>query len=353
MAGGESGDAIMRLKKQCCLEWRGYGVWILILMVLFSQCGWAHDPFEPISSQKLTPLTTLRWYTPHYGRVQEMVAWLIKHPELLSGAAVGADLDERRMWCRATPEGQHQVKRLLMELDVPKPQILVEARVVRLSGDAQQQLGLRWGVQPMDHMTDRGGLRMNLPSTVAQAGALSLHVAHFPLGHSLDLELSAMENMGVGEVIAMPHLVVSAGQEALIESGQRIPYQQQTSRYATTVHFEKAVLSLLVKVSALAHDHLALDLTLHQDKPDVSSAGSVPAINTQVVQTHVVVPSGQVVVLGGIYEYQCQTHAHKVPVLGDLPGVGALFRHHAEHCTRSELLVFLQPSLFDNLTNKD
>ena len=165
----------------------------------------------------------------------------------------------------------------------------------------------------------------------------------------LDLELTAVETEGRGEIVSTPRVVTANQKEAIIEQGVEIPYQESASSGATTTQFKKAVLSLTVTPQITPDNNIIMDLRVSKDNVGelVASAtgGFVPSIDTRSVQTQVLVNDGQTVVLGGIYETEVRETLTKVPFLGDIPGVGVMFRSRASTTNQSELLIFVTPRI--------
>jgi len=190
-------------------------------------------------------------------------------------------------------------------------------------------------------------LNVNLPTATSTAGrwAASILAADF----LLDLELSALETEDRGEVISSPRVITANQTQAIIKQGVQIPYEQATSSGATSISFKDAVLSLNVVPLITPDERIDLTLKVDQDAigEEVSTAlgGSVPSIDTRSVQTRVLVNNGQTVVLGGIYEQTRRTTRSKVPFLGDLPGLGNLFRNKAVQDNKAELLIFVTPTI--------
>ncbi|MCB1583290.1 MAG: type IV pilus secretin PilQ [Xanthomonadales bacterium] len=190
-------------------------------------------------------------------------------------------------------------------------------------------------------------LNVNLPSAVSSAGrwAASILAADF----LLDLELSALESEDRGEVISSPRVITANQSQAIIQQGVQIPYEQATSSGATSISFKDAVLQLNVKPLITPDERVDLTLIVHQDavgeEVSTSLGGSIPSIDTRSVATRVLVNNGQTVVLGGIYEQVRRTTKSKVPVLGDIPGIGGLFRNKSLQDDKAELLIFVTPTI--------
>ena len=212
----------------------------------------------------------------------------------------------------------------------------------------QNQLGV-------DNLIDQEAIgqerfNVNLPTTNA-AGSLSLALARLPFGTLLELELSAMQAEGRGEVISSPRVITANQREAYIEQGVEIPYLEAASSGAASISFRKAVLGLKVKPQITPDERIIMDLTVNKDTVgEVFGAGDtrVPSIDTREVNTQVLVANGETVVLGGIYEQSIIEQRNQVPFFGDLPLVGRLFQQNSAEDDKTELLVFVTPKIVND-----
>jgi type IV pilus assembly protein PilQ len=192
---------------------------------------------------------------------------------------------------------------------------------------------------------------VNLPSPSPTAASMALS---FLTGNNflLDLELSALEAEGEGEVISTPRVVTANQAEAFIKQGVEIPYEQSTSSGATAVQFKEAVLELKVTPLITPDNRVQMDLEVRQNTVgeiyQTSRGGSVPSIDTRELSTQVLVANGDTVVLGGIFQDEKNSKEEKVPWLGDIPGVGVLFRRRANESKKRELLMFITPSIVED-----
>jgi type IV pilus assembly protein PilQ len=189
-------------------------------------------------------------------------------------------------------------------------------------------------------------LNVNLP-VANPAGIIALALAKLPFGAILELELSAMQAEGKGEVISSPKVITSNQSTALIESGTEIPFQQAASSGATAVEFKKAVLSLEVTPQITPDDQVIMDLKVNKDSVGATFNG-VPSINTQSVETQLLVDNGETVVLGGVFEQTKSDSVRRVPFFSDLPLVGVLFRTTTNVDDKQELLIFVTPKIIKN-----
>ncbi len=279
-----------------------------------------------------------------------------------------ASVDERTntLLIRDTLPSIEQAREMIEVLDIPVKQVLIESRMVTVLDNIGEQLGVRWGFSDLqDDIGISGTLegadsiasgivpsidnRMNVNLPIANAaGSIGFQMASLVDGTILDLELSALESENKGEIIASPRITVANQQEAYIEQGTEIPYVQATSSGATSVEFKKAVLSLKVTPHITPDNRIILDLIVTQDtrgETVSTSTGDAVAIDTQEIKTQVLVENGETIVLGGIFQQTSTDAATKVPVLGDIPVVGGLFRNTSELQQKRELLIFVTPKI--------
>jgi type IV pilus assembly protein PilQ len=276
------------------------------------------------------------------------------------------------------------IRRLVTTLDIPVRQVSIETRVVIVNDDYSRELGVRFGTtvvkdnssngmismtgssagsdtivgSALDNLTNTGQpfpveigpadnrYNVNLP-VGNPAGAIALAI--LDSDYLVDLELSALQAEGSGRVVSTPRVIATNQREARIAQGVEIPYQESSSSGATTTQFKEAVLSLTVIPQITPDDRIIMDLTVSKDSVGevVPSAtgGFVPSIDTREVVTSVIVNDGETVVLGGIYETEIRDTVSKVPVLGDIPGLGYLFRTRNNVNNNAELLIFVTPRI--------
>lgn len=255
------------------------------------------------------------------------------------------------------------VKQIVRSLDVPIKQVQIEARIVTVDEGHLEELGVRWGLSRTNRTTGIDGsiednnfdeatidqiLNVNLGSPSINAASIAFKFAILGSDVLLDLELSAMQSESKAEVISRPRLMTTNKQPAYIEQGTEIPYFESSESGETRVEFKKAVLSLNVTPQILPDDRLILDLSVTQDRPGSivkTGTGEAIAINTQKMGTQVLVNNGQTVVLGGIYQYSLNDSKDSVPLLGDIPFLGGLFRRTYQNIAKSELLIFVTPTI--------
>jgi len=193
-----------------------------------------------------------------------------------------------------------------------------------------------------DHIVDLG---VSNPAGSIAAGILTDNTF-------LDMELSALENAGYAEIVAQPKVVTSDKQAAEIKSGKQIPYQEASASGATSVSFKDAVLRLLVTPQITPDNHVIMDLSISKDSVSEVTQSGTPAIDITQLKTKVLVPNGETVVLGGVFGLDTNNSEVKVPVLGDIPYLGRLFKHTVRGETKTELLIFITPKIIaDKLVN--
>jgi type IV pilus assembly protein PilQ len=338
--------------------------------------------------QELAPLRT-EFLTVNYAKASD-IARLVKSGgggSLLSSRG-NVSVDERTntLLVQDTAEALTAIRSMVATLDIPVRQVLIESRIVIVADDFSRDLGVRAGFTRVsddvkDLMAISGSAqstdsimgsaldnlangnspfpvevpfgpafeRYNVNMPVANpAGRIALSILDFD-DFLIDLELSAAQSEGRGEIKSTPRVITANQREAIIEQGVEIPYQESASSGATTTQFKKAVLSLKVTPQITPDDRVILDLIVTKDSVGqlVPSAtgGFVPSIDTRNIQTQVLVKDGQTVVLGGIMETERRDSVKKVPGLGDVPVLGVLFRTKSKTNNRDELLIFVTPKI--------
>jgi len=291
--------------------------------------------------------------------------------------SVSFDVRTNTLLLNDTPEKIRQLRDLIAVLDKPVQQVLIESRIVVASDDFTRELGAKFGVNGRVNNTEfqnaatatpaltaglgggnvtSGGLNVNLPASPA-AGTFGLAI--LGANYAIDLELSAAQTEGRGEVISSPRVITANQQEAVIRQGQEIGYvtfQNSAGSGAgsgtATVQFKDAVLELKVTPTITADNRVYLMINVKKDAlagyVDAPGSGKIPTIDTREINTSVLVDNGQTVVLGGIYEINKSNTMVKVPGLGDIPGVGALFRKTSRTNTKAELLIFVTPRILSD-----
>jgi len=312
---------------------------------------------------------------------------------LLSGrGSVAIDDRTNTLLVQDTADNLQNIRRLVRTLDIPVRQVLIESRIVVVNDDFSRELGVRLGFTGVTDSGDNGMLSVtgsgqgsdvmvtsaldNLnnpangtpfpvtPPTIGDRYNVSLPVEN-PAGrfalavldtdYIVDLELSALQTEGRGEIVSTPRIITANQKEARIEQGVEIPFQESASSGATTTQFKKAVLSLTVTPQITPDDKIIMDLRVNKDSvgqlTPSAQGGLVPSIDTRSVETQVLVSDGQTVVLGGIYETERREVVNKVPFLGDIPGLGVLFRQKAVRADKAELLIFVTPRILEEGSN--
>ncbi|MGA0266664.1 MAG: type IV pilus secretin PilQ, partial [Lysobacterales bacterium] len=277
-----------------------------------------------------------------------------------------------------TPDRLAQIEALIGELDKPVDQVQIESRIVVANSDFSRDLGVRFGVttlhqgsnilaisgdgrgadllNPATNPRDDGALdipgipdryNVNLPSGASNAASIGL--SFLSGDYLLDLELSALEAEGEGEVVSTPRVVTANQTEAFIQQGVEIPYQEGTSSGATSVSFKEAVLELRVTPLITPDDRIQLELEIKQDTVGevvpTGLGGQIPSIDTRELQTSVLVRNAETVVLGGIFQDERSQSEDRVPYLSSIPGIGNLFKRRSNATRKRELLVFVTPTI--------
>ena len=301
------------------------------------------------------------------------------------GSAV-VDARTNTIFVQDTPTRLEEVRKLLRKIDVPVRQVMIESRIVEASDTFSRNLGVRLGYHDQTAQGDSIGsanspvrgliggslndtgfhtgqiatappftdsLSVNLPGGSiggAPAGAFSFLLFNQNRTRFLNLELTALQADGKGKIISSPRVITADQVEATIEQGTEIPYLQASSSGATSISFKKATLSLKVKPQVTPDDNVIMTLNVHKDSRGTDTIAG-PAIDTKQITTEVLVENGGTVVIGGIYTQDERSTTTKVPVLGDLPYVGFLFKQNQKVDDRRELLIFVSPKIIkDSLT---
>ncbi|MDH4655100.1 MULTISPECIES: type IV pilus secretin PilQ [unclassified Pseudomonas] len=265
-----------------------------------------------------------------------------------------------------TQDKLEELRRIVTQLDIPVRQVMIEARIVEANVDYDKALGVNWrGASIGDNNFVIGGGGAGRPAA-NQAGNVNLASAPFvDLGATdatssigigfitdntiLDLELSAMEKTGNGEIVSQPKVVTSDKETAKILKGQEVPYQEASSSGATSTSFKEAALSLEVTPQITPDNRIIMEVKVTKDAPDFANAlNGVPPINKNEVNAKVLVNDGETIVIGGVFSNTQTKAVDKVPFLGDLPFLGRMFRRDVVQDKKSELLVFLTPRIMNN-----
>jgi type IV pilus assembly protein PilQ len=297
---------------------------------------------------------------------------------------VAIDTHTNSIIIRDTAANLTTVEREIRQLDIPAKQVLIEARIVNIDVNYEKEIGARFGISKpkwlsgsffganslaqgvnAPFVTQPGGtidptqrLSFNIPATTIfgnNPGSIGIAVANIS-GQLLDLELSALEGEDHADIISSPRVMTSNQQKAVIQTGEEIPYQESTSSGATSVSFKNAVLSLEITPQITPDNKIVLTIKATQDTRGAdtvlsstasSTASSVPAINTQEVESNVIINNNETIVLGGVYK-QTKNHTYtQIPFLGSIPYIGALFRNTSDNDEKTELLIFITPKIVE------
>ncbi len=343
--------------------------------------------------QELAPLRS-EFVQVNYAKATELAKLIQsgqgKNSLLSERGSVSIDERTNTLLIQDTAEKLTEIRRLVRTLDIPVRQVLIEARIVVVNDDFSRELGVRMGLTAVDENGNDGLIsvsgsadgndtivgsaldnlqsngnkfpvtlptlddRLNVNVPIASpAGRFALAI--LDSDYLVDLELSALEKEGRGEIKSTPRVITANQKEATIKQGVEIPYQQAASSGATTTQFKEAVLSLKVVPQITPDDRIIMDLDVSQDTvgEQVPSAtgGFVPSIDTRNVITQVLVNNGETVVLGGIHETETRETYTKVPFLGDIPGLGKLFSSTQRTNNKAELLIFVTPRILKEGSN--
>lgn len=265
-----------------------------------------------------------------------------------------------------TQDRLDELRRIVAQLDIPVRQVMIEARIVEANVDYDKSLGVRWGgsIQNKGNW-NTSGVSNGTSTTIGTPGSTSTNSPFVDMGTVgntsgigiafitdnvlLDLELTAMEKTGNGEIVSQPKVVTSDKETAKILKGTEIPYQEASSSGATSVSFKEASLSLEVTPQITPDNRIIMEVKVTKDEPDyLNKVQDVPPIKKNEVNAKVLVNDGETIVIGGVFSNTQSKVVDKVPFLGDVPYLGRLFRRDVVSEKKSELLVFLTPRIMNN-----
>ncbi|QEL11928.1 type IV pilus secretin PilQ [Kushneria phosphatilytica] len=282
---------------------------------------------------------------------------------LSSRGRISVDPRTNTLLVQDTRENIEQIRNTVDQLDVPVRQVQIEARIVIARDRVANRIGVRWGVSSRNQLGEDGvSVVDNSTGTGRAYGGLAVDygdnatpTTNFGIGYLtgdvlLGLELNALESEGKSQTISQPKVITANRHTALIKQGQEIPYQENQGDTLTgsSIEFKEAVLSLEVTPQITPDDRIIMDLTVNNDDVSNTQYSGQPAIDTNQIQTRVLVSNGETVVLGGILSTEQLNNLSKTPFLGDLPGIGRLFRYSERSNEKVELLVFITPKIIED-----
>lgn len=346
----------------------------------------AREQAEYEARQKLAELAPLytEFMPVNFAKATD-VAGLLKNADrkvLTERGNVTVDERTNTLIVNDTEQKLAEIRELMKVLDVPVRQVLIESRIVNASTNFSKNLGVRFGasdtrdiaggttavsgtLQGTQQLINKetltagfgsgdpnGRLNVNMPAQRLQGvpfnpTSIGLAIAKLPFGRLLELELSALQAEGEGEIISNPRVVTSNQKEAVISQGTEFPYQEASASGATNTEFKEAVLQLKVTPQITPDDHIIMDIEVNKDALNTTATNNngEPAIDTQKVQSQVLVNDGETIVIGGIYEQTKVNNVVRTPFFGDLPYVGMLFRNRSGSNEKKELLIFVTPKI--------
>jgi len=281
-----------------------------------------------------------------------------------SRATVVGDGRTNKLIVRDTARNIAQLRGLIEEIDTPTRQVLINSRIVSATDNFERDMGLSWNFASVGKngvVKSRGDLAQGTTNTAQTTnGTFDLGVSNsnkllgitFGLLNSsylVDLEISASQLEGTSEVISSPRVVTTNGKKAIIKAGDKIPYQTTSGDQGTTTEFEDAVLSLEVTPLIIPGNKIHMELKINKDIHDGNTVGvnPLPIINQKEIQTSVLVDNGDTIVLGGIFERNKSKTSDSVPILGDIPVIGAAFKVNSSKDNKTELIIFITPKIMD------
>ncbi|VWB56179.1 secretin [Burkholderia lata] len=311
----------------------------------------------------LEPLAS-RTFALHYPRaqdVQRLLAGATGQRLLSKRGAAAADPRMNLLFVTDLAPRLGQIASLIEAIDRPSRQVRIEARIVEGEQGFSRNLGARVALRAQERppsgesATFTTGARNALDLAARPLGGFEAATAGFtlfaaPLSRVLDVELSALEAQGRGQIVSSPRVVTADRVKAIVEQGSELPYQAKVGNGVSGVQFRRATLKLEVEPQITPDGRVVLDLDVTKDSIGEPTAAG-PAIHTKHVQTRVEVENGGTVAIGGIYEQLNRNDVTRVPLLGKIPFLGALFRHRAQRDQRNELVVFITPTVVDARCN--
>ncbi len=316
------------------------------------------------TERKIEPL-----YTKVFEINYESAGKMKENIEILKSERGSVDINERTnmLIVKDTKNKLAEMGRLIEVLDKKEMQVLIESRIVEVTHDKARELGVQWGgvfnealgntfpntvgvtgATGVSTSTGVGGYAVNLPLTGAATGGIGVTLGHINGTALLDARLMALENTGGARIVSMPKITTMNNKEAVIESGQEIPYQT-ISAEGTRTQFKKATLSLRVTPHITPDRHIRLEIETHKDEPDFSNQipGAPPPIRTKQAITEVLVADGDTTVIGGLFKDTNTYNSAKVPGFGDIPYLGWLFKSNLKKRSGEELLIFITPKVVE------
>lgn len=327
--------------------------------------------------EELAPLQT-EFLRIRYAKADELSTLLRGSGEEGSNTVLSArgsvivDTRTNSLLITETAQKLQEIRDIVNLLDIPVRQVLIEARIVIANSDLAEQMGIAWGVGANltdnagdnsvvigDNVGEAGGQLTNafnnnqiptaLQVDLGTSSAGSFAIGFIESDYNIQLELSAQESQGRGEIVSQPKVITGDKQEAEIKSGSEVPYQESAGNGETTISFKEAVLRLNVTPSITPDDRIIMDLVVNQDSVgdiiQLPGGGEVPTIDTTELTTQVLVANGETVVLGGVFRTVDVQSEIKIPVLGDIPYLGKLFSSTNNRLEKTETLIFITPRI--------
>lgn len=339
----------------------------------------AREQAEFEAKQKLEELVPLytEFMPVNFAKATDVAALLENENRKVLTERGNVTVDERTntLIVNDTERKLAEIRDLMKVLDVPVRQVLIESRIVNASTNFSKNLGVRFGASDTrdiaggttavsgnlngttqlingETLEQNDRLNVNMPAQRLQGvpfnpTSIGLAIAKLPFGRLLELELSALQAEGEGEIISNPRVVTSNQREAIISQGTEFPYQEASAAGNTNTEFKEAVLQLKVTPQITPDDHIIMDIAVNKDALNTTATNNngEPAIDTQKVESQVLVNDGETIVIGGIYEQTKVNNVVRTPFFGDLPYVGMLFRNRSGTNEKKELLVFVTPKI--------
>ena len=306
--------------------------------------------FAMKAAQAASEALDIEYIRLNYANASDIMHMISEKEKTLLSKRGSVEFDRRTntLVLEDIPQKLQKINILIQKLDIPKRQVMIEAKIVEMSKSAVHELGVNLGgsIQNIGTFSAHNGV---LTSTMTN-NTVNLALTRLLPGVDLNLELQAIELENQGKIVSSPHLIVSNNEKAVISQGQEVPYLQSTASGAASIAFKQALLELRVIPKIAPNHHIMLDIRVKKDQISRERVGNaMPAlIDTREINTKLLTKSGETIILGGIHEVQIMKGHTKTPILGDIPLLGWLFQSKTRSMREKELLIFITPTIVQN-----
>ncbi|HLD17259.1 MAG TPA: secretin N-terminal domain-containing protein [Coxiellaceae bacterium] len=307
------------------------------------------NPFEEPSEKIKTALLQYRTYHLYYEKSDTLFKQLKQTQQSLLSKQGKAGFDARtnNVWVIDDETHLQRIQQWIHLIDIPVEKILIKAKIVNLTKEALNELGIQWGTQAVSSYHEQG-YQWDFSASTKEMNSFHFPIFKLPSETILALHLKALIQNGQAHLISSPELLTNDGHLAEIEAGEEIPYQERTGEGNTSIAFKKAVVKLRVQPTLTPQHHILLQLTVTADQVSPLSVQGVPAIHTQALTTEISVKNGETLALGGIVEKKESEMHTAIPGLSRIPLLGFLFRQQEQEQQQNELFIFITPEIVNS-----